>query len=56
MTVHEPRCVQMKRRGAELVAKQLEGKSVQEQLEFWRLRTGALKVKQATAHSHKQRG
>ena len=29
-------CVRMKRQGAEQVMKQLEGKSLQEQLEYWR--------------------
>ena len=36
-------CVQMKRRGAELVRKQLEGKSLKQQLEFWKKGTSQLK-------------
>ena len=36
-------CVQMKRRGAELVRKQLEGKSFKQQLEFWKKGTSQLK-------------
>ena len=36
-------CVEMKRRGAELVQKQLEGKSRAQQLEYWQKRTDELK-------------
>ena len=36
-------CVRMKRRGAELVRKQLEGKSFKQQLEYWKKATGELK-------------
>jgi hypothetical protein len=36
-------CVEMKRRGAELVQKQLEGKSLDEQLEYWQNGTEELK-------------
>jgi hypothetical protein len=36
-------CVRMKRQGAEQVMKQLEGKSLQEQLEYWRKGPGDLK-------------
>ena len=36
-------CVQMKRRGAEWVRKQLEGKSFAQQLEYWRKGTEDLK-------------
>jgi len=39
-------CVQMKRRGAELVHKQLEGKSFEQQLEYWQKGTEELKVLQ----------
>ncbi len=42
-------CVQMKRRGAELVRKRLEGKSFEEQLEYWRKGTEELKKLQALA-------
>lgn len=49
MTAHEPKCVEMKRRGAEYVAKQLAGKSVPEQLEYWRLQTMTLVAKQSSA-------
>ena len=35
--------VRMKRQGAERVMKQLEGKSLQEQLEYWRKGTEDLK-------------
>ena len=36
-------CVKMKRRGAELVQKQLEGKSRAQQLEYWQKGTDELK-------------
>lgn len=36
-------CVDMKREGAERVMKQLEGKSLQEQLEYWEKGTEDLK-------------
>lgn len=49
MTASESKCVAMKRRGAEFVAKQLAGKSVQEKLEYWRMRTEELVAKRAEA-------
>ncbi len=39
-------CVQMKQQGAERVMKQLEGKTVQEQLEYWQKGTEELKKHQ----------
>jgi hypothetical protein len=36
-------CVRMKRQGAELVMKQLEGKSPQEQLDYWQKGTEDLR-------------
>ena len=45
MTTREPQCVEMKRRGAEAVAKQLAGKSPLERLEFWKTQTEALLAK-----------
>ena len=42
-------CVQMKREGAELVRKQLEGKSLKQQLEFWKKGTFELKMLQKKA-------
>jgi hypothetical protein len=36
-------CVQMKRKGAKLVRKQLEGKSLKQQLEYWKKGTSQLK-------------
>ena len=36
-------CVNMKRQGAEQVMKQLEGMSLQEQLEYWKRGTEELK-------------
>ena len=51
MTTREPECVALKRRGAEYVAKQLAGKSLQERLNYWQRRTEALLAKQAKAKS-----
>jgi hypothetical protein len=36
-------CVQMKRQGAELVREQLEGKTFEQQLEYWQKGTSELK-------------
>ena len=36
-------CVQMKRRGAELVRQQLEGKTLEQQLEYWQKGTENLR-------------
>lgn len=36
MKMSEPECVKMKRRGAEVVAKQIAGMSRAEQLEYWK--------------------
>lgn len=55
MTVHEPQCVEMKRRGADAVAKKLVGKSSNERLEFWRRETEALLAKQAAASRNSRR-
>ena len=46
-------CVQMKRRGAELVRKQLEGKSFEQQLEYWQKGTEDLKKLQTQARERK---
>ena len=46
-------CVEMKRRGAELVCKQLEGKSFEQQLEYWQKGTQDLKKLQAQAREKK---
>jgi len=45
-------CVQMKRRGAEQVLKQLEGKSFEQQLEYWRKGTEELKKLQRKARKN----
>jgi len=42
-------CVEMKRRGSELVRKQLEGKSFEQQLKYWRKGTEDLKKLQKQA-------
>lgn len=46
-------CVQMKRRGAEWVRRQLEGKSLEQQLEYWRKGTEDLKKLQEQAREKK---
>ena len=46
-------CVEMKRRGAELVRKQLEGKSFEQQLEYWQKGTEDLKKLQTQARESK---
>ena len=46
-------CVQMKRRGAELVRKQLEEKSLEQQLEYWQKGTEALRKLQAQVQEKK---
>ena len=51
ITTREAECVALKRRGAEYVAKQLAGKSLQEQLAYWQRRTEALLAKQAKTKS-----
>ena len=45
MTTREPQCVEIKRRGSEIVAKKLAGKSASERLEFWRRQPEALLAK-----------
>jgi len=39
-------CVEMKRRGAMEVRKKLAGKTVEEQIEYWRKRTEELRARQ----------
>lgn len=51
MTIHEPECIALKRRGAEYVAKLLAGKTQRQQLEFWQQRTQALLSRQAKAQA-----
>ena len=46
-------CVQMKRRGAELVRKKLQGKSFEQQLEYWKKGTEDLKKLQIQARERK---
>jgi len=48
-------CVQMKRQGAERVMKQLEGKSLQEQLEYWQKGTEDLKKLQQKLKKNRAR-
>ena len=51
--IREPECVELKRRGAEHVAKLIAGMSLQEQLEFWRKRTQAMLGRQRESHQRK---
>jgi len=46
-------CVEMKRRGAELVRRQLKGKTFDEQLEYWQKGTDRLKELQRQAKQKK---
>jgi hypothetical protein len=46
-------CVEMKRRGAELVRRQLKGKTFDEQLEYWQKGTDRLKKLQRQAKQKK---
>jgi hypothetical protein len=46
-------CVKMKRKGAELVRKQLEGKSFKQQLEYWK--KGTIQLKEHQRKSRKKR-
>ncbi len=46
-------CVQMKRRGAELVRKRLEGKTFKQQLEYWKKGTDQLRQLQSKAREKK---
>lgn len=51
--IREPKCVELKRRGAEHVAELVKGMTLQEQLEFWRKRTEAMLARQKDSHEHK---
>ena len=53
MTTKTFDCVQMKRRGAELVRQRLAGMTRQQQLEYWRQQTALLRRRQAAARSDK---
>ncbi len=44
--IREPKCVVLKRRGAEHLAKLVAGMSLQEQLEFWHHRTESMRSRQ----------
>ena len=48
-------CVRMKREGAERVLRQLAGKTVQEQLEYWRQGTEELKKHQQVLKENRVR-
>ena len=46
-------CAQMKRQGAELVRKQLEGKSFEQQFEYWQKGTKELRKLQIQARGNR---
>jgi hypothetical protein len=48
-------CVQMKRRGAELVRQKLEGKTLEQQLKYWQKGTEDLRKLQIQLKENKQR-
>jgi hypothetical protein len=54
MTTKTFDCVEMKRRGAELVQQQLAGMTRQEQLEYWRSQTELLRQRQAELRAARQ--
>ena len=45
MTIREPECVSLKRRGAARIYQQLAGKSMEEQLDFWRTRNERIRAR-----------
>ena len=49
MMIHEPKCVQWKRQGAEWITKQLSGLQAEQELLFWQKQTEQLKLLQAEA-------
>ena len=53
--MREPECILLKRRGAEHIRQLIEGRSVQEQLEFWRQRTDAMLKRQKKVLPHKKK-
>lgn len=56
MTIREPNCVALKRRGAEhVVAELLAGKTQRQQLAFWQQRIQALLSKQAKVQAKPER-
>lgn len=53
-------CVEMKRQGAEMIQEKLQGKTMDEQLDYWRMRTKTLVERQkellkSTVVSHADR-
>jgi hypothetical protein len=46
MTNPEPKCIQWKRQGAERIAAQTASMSHEQELEFWRKKTGQLRLRQ----------
>ena len=51
--IREPECVELKRQGAEHVAKLIVNMSQQEQLEFWQKRTKAMLVRKEKSQQKK---
>ena len=55
MVIREPKCIQWKRRGAELVVRQLSGLTAEQELIFWQEHTKQLKLLQIEMlNLHKQ--
>ncbi len=52
----EPECVRLKRRGAEHVARLIERMTLEEQLQFWRNRTEALRQRQVEQRQMRNSG
>ncbi|UHD16693.1 hypothetical protein [Thiocapsa bogorovii] len=50
-TTNELDCIEMKRRGADHVARLTARMSTQEQLEFWRKRTELMRLRQEQQHN-----
>lgn len=56
MKMSEPECVKMKRRGAEIVAKQIAGMSRAEQLEYWKVLSQEMLEKKKLLIKHLSKG
>jgi len=54
--IHESECVKLQRHGAEYVAQQLAGKSIEEQLQYWQQRTESLLARQQMMRVESQLG
>lgn len=54
MMNHEPKCIQWKRQGAERVAALTARMSREQELEFWRIRTEQLRIRQQRTQQARQ--